>query len=646
MIQDFMRKHRRGILLFIVLVIAVPFVLFFGMPGRYRSQPTLEDNPIGTVGGIPILESEFRRALNTLIQRKSTPDKPATLEELDESGEIDKLVQDIVDTKLFQLEAKKLGLTVDKSLLIEQMQKWPQFQTEDGKFDRDAWNAWIEANRNKVNWNELYKDIHESVVNAVNVYSKFAPARFDPREVDKRLENNYTKIKIKYAKIAPEVEVTDEDLQKYFEEHKEVYRRPDTLTVEALKISLQPPLPDKVKEVYDKAVAGEDFAKLADEYSDIKVKNGGDMGWQKPTEKDPPNKKALFDLKVGEISPPLYAYGAFFIFKVEDDRIDPDTGAREVHARQIMIRASLSPEEKKQKEEEAKTIADRAKEEKDLQKIAQEKNLVYIKVGPFTRDTDKLDGVPNSDLYMFKNAFNDSAKDEEYQVVNARDNIYVAKVLERIRGEIPPLEEVKDRAKQDYIMLVKTKEEYKNKVKEYVDKILTEAKNLEDIPNIIPELKVEVKEIQNPFTARDNLFSEGLMVSANEIFKAIEGKEINQIAGPIEDFTGESYLIQLLEKTPPTDEDRKKMEEEKEQMLRSEIAMSQNDMSEDYKIYLRQQAIKKGIPIKLNSSLIASIVGRDKQVQEGETENKQANKGQGSKPQGIDLDKLNQLIGD
>lgn len=617
------------------------------MPGGYRTRPTPEDNAIGTVGGLPIMESEFRRALNSLIQRKSTPDKPATIEELDKSGEIDKLIQEIVDRKLFELETKKLGLAVDRSLLIEQMQKWPQFQTEDGKFDREAWNAWIEANRNRINWNELYKDVYDGVVSAVSVASTFAPARFDPREVDKRLENDYTKIRIKYAKIAPKIEVTEEDLQKYYEEHKEIYRKPDTLTVEALKISLQPPLPEKVKEVYDKAVAGEDFAKLADEYSDIKAKNGGDMGWQTPTEKDPPNKKVIFDLKIGEVSPPVYAYGAFFIYKAEEDRINPDTGVREVHARQIMIRASLSPEEKKEKEDEAKSIAERANQEKDLQKIAQEKGYVFVKVGPFNRDTDQIDGIPHPDLYLFKNAFKDSVKDEEYQVVSARDNIYVAKVLERIKGEIPPLEEVRDRAEKDYITVVKAKDDYKKKVKEYVDKILAEAKSLDDISKIIPELEIEVKEIQKSFTARDNLYSEGLMVPVTDIFKVLEGREVGQIAGPVEDFTGDSYVVQLLEKTPPTDEDRKKMAEEREQMLRTEIAMAQGDMSEDYRLYLREQAVKKGIPIRLNTSLIASIVGRNKRAQD--TEEKSQDKGEenkGGDSSGMDLNKLNLLIGD
>jgi hypothetical protein len=83
MIQELMRKHRRAILIFVVLVIAVPFVLFFGMPGRNRPTVQVKDNPIATVSKLPVLESEFRRNLNALIQQRSTPDKPVTLEDLE-----------------------------------------------------------------------------------------------------------------------------------------------------------------------------------------------------------------------------------------------------------------------------------------------------------------------------------------------------------------------------------------------------------------------------------------------------------------------------------------------------------------------------------------------------------------------------------
>ncbi|MGC8844872.1 MAG: peptidylprolyl isomerase, partial [Candidatus Hydrogenedens sp.] len=394
MIQDLMRKHRRAVLLFVVLVIAVPFVLFFGMPGKYRSStPEFNDNPIATVANLPVLESEFRRNLNMLIQQRSTPDKPASIEELEKNGETEKILQQMIDSNLITLEEQKRNFKVDRSLLIEQMQKWSQFRTEDGKLDREAWNAWVETNKGKINWNEIYTDLQKSISRQVFMNAILAPARFDPTTIDKKVMNNFTHIRIKYAKIAPPIEIKDEELAKYFEENKETYRDPDTLVAEAVKISLVPPVPDKAIEAYNKAKEGADFAELANTYSDQKSQPGGDLGWQSQRETEPPHRQVLFSLKVGEVNEPVYTFGAYYIFKVEEERTNPDTGAREIHARQIMIRTSLSDEEKKQKEEQAKEIAQKANEEKTLEKVSQEKGLEIVKIGPFTKESKSIEGL-------------------------------------------------------------------------------------------------------------------------------------------------------------------------------------------------------------------------------------------------------------
>lgn len=642
MIQELMRKHRRAILIFVVVVIAVPFVLFFGMPGGNRSAVEMEDNPVATVSKLPVLESEFRRNLNTLIQQRSTPDKPATIEDLEKSGEIDKLLQQMIDSNLITLEEQKRGFQVDRNLIVEQMQKWPQFRTEDGKFDREAWNAWVDANKGKINWNEIYTELQNSISRQVFINTLLAPARFDSTAIEKRVRNNFTRIRIKYAKISPPVEIKDEELTKYFEEHKETYRNPDSLVIEAVKISLEPPVPDEVLEAYEKAMKGEDFATLADTYSDQKTQSGGDIGWQTQRENEPPHRQVLFSLKVGEISAPIYTFGAFYIFKVEEERINAETGAREVRARQIMVRASLSDEEKKQKEDEANEIAKRANEEKTLEKVAQEKGLPVIKIGPFNKDSKVVEGVTQFDLYSLRNAFMTPEKDEEYQVITARDNIYVTKVVERIKGEIPPLEEVRERVIEDYTNMVKKQEDYKKKVDEVVNKIKAEAKTIDDLPKILPDLQIEIKETSQAFTAKDYLFQEGLMISPEDIFNELEGKDVGALAGPIKDFNNDYYFVQLLERTLPTEEDKPKMEEEKKQMLDMELRMAQNEILNDYLLYLRENAMKSGVPIKINQQLISSILGENKKTgQEGTEKEKKAPATPAS-----DLEKLNTLIGD
>lgn len=642
MIQDLMRKHRRAILLFVVLVITVPFVLFFGMPGEYGpATPEFEDNPIATVANLPVLESEFRRNLNMLIQQRSTPDKPVSIEELEKNGETDRILQQMIDSNLIALEEQKRNFKVDRSLLIEQMQKWPQFRTEDGKLDREAWNAWIEANEGKINWNEIYTDLQKSVSRQVFINTLLAPARFDPTTIDKRVMNNFTRIRIKYAKISPPIEIKEDALAKYFEENKETYRDPDTLIAEAVKISLVPPVPEMAIEVYNKAKQGEDFAELANTYSDQKSQPGGDLGWQSQREIEPPHRQVLFSLKVGEINEPVYTFGAYYIFKVEEERTNEETGAREIRARQIMIRTSLSEEEKKQREEQAKEIAQKANEDKTLEKVAQEKGLEMVKIGPFTRESKDIEGLNQFDVYQFRSAFMTPEKDSEYQVITARDTVFVAKVLERIKGEIPPLEKVRERVEKDYTNMVKLQDDYKKKVEEISNKIKAEAKSIDDLPKLFPDLNIEIKETANSFTAKDYLFQEGLMISPDSIFNEFEGKDIGSLAGPIKDFSNEHYFVQLLEKTLPTDADKPKMEEDKKQMRDMEIRMAQNEILEDYRLYLREKAMKSGVPIKINQPLISSILGKDKET--GEEENQD---GKAPSHPANDLQKLNALIGD
>ncbi|MGC8846468.1 MAG: hypothetical protein ACP5QY_11535, partial [Candidatus Hydrogenedens sp.] len=232
-------------------------------------------------------------------------------------------------------------------------------------------------------------------------------------------------------------------------------------------------------------------------------------------------------------------------------------------------------------------------------------------------------------------------KDSEYQTITARDNIFVAKVLERTKGEIPPLEKVRERVEKDYTNMVKLQDDYKKKVEEISNKIKTEAKSIDDLPGLFPDLKIEIKETAKSFTAKDYLFQEGLMISPETIFNELEGKDIGALVGPIKDFSNEHYFVQLLERTLPTDADKPKMEEDKKNMRDMDIRMAQNEILEDYRLYLREKAMKSGVPIKINQQLIASILGKDK-----EAEKKEKQDGKAPSHPANDLQKLNTLIGD
>jgi parvulin-like peptidyl-prolyl isomerase len=78
----------------------------------------------------------------------------------------------------------------------------------------------------------------------------------------------------------------------------------------------------KADELYTKAAAGEDFAKLAKQYSQDpgSAANGGDLGYFAKGKMVPAFEEAAFALKVGEISKPVRTVYGYHIIKVTDKK--------------------------------------------------------------------------------------------------------------------------------------------------------------------------------------------------------------------------------------------------------------------------------------------------------------------------------------
>ncbi|GAC1398874.1 MAG: peptidylprolyl isomerase [Pyrinomonadaceae bacterium] len=120
----------------------------------------------------------------------------------------------------------------------------------------------------------------------------------------------------------------------------------------------------KAEDVLKRAKAGEDFAKLAGEFSDdpgSKVQ-GGDLGFFGSNRMVPEFEKAAFALKPGEISDIVETKFGYHIIKVEERKTDKDASGNpeeQIHARHILISTS-APQTSPMAP--AKTLHDQAKD--------------------------------------------------------------------------------------------------------------------------------------------------------------------------------------------------------------------------------------------------------------------------------------------
>ncbi|MBW7863973.1 MAG: hypothetical protein GX580_16650 [Candidatus Hydrogenedens sp.] len=606
--QDFMRKHRKIILGFILLVIGVPMVFFFGMPSAQK-QLEQESAEIAKVGGVPISEAQFRRALDGTAQMmaRSRGGQRPTYEEMDKDGTVQMVMEQLIDSSLITLQEQQRNFTVNDKVLHRQIQDWAVFKDENGNFKPAAYNEWV---RNTTEWDEIYDELRRSTARQVYLGMALAPSRrITESQIDEELEADYTKLTMKYVKIEPPVTPTDEEIQKQYDENQEQYRNPADNRAEFIFVSLQPDVPEKALEVVKAAREGADFAELAKNNSALTTPEGGDMGWRKVEENPAPHIAPLYALAPGEVSEPVSGPTGFFIYKVDEERTD-DAGVREVHYRQIIIEAALSPEERTLREDIARQISETAKKE-GLQAAEGRHGLPVQKTGLFTQTSIEIENVNRMDVPQFRSQLLSQKDETVLNPITARNGIYVGKVVETIEGVIPPLAEVRDRVSNDVVTSTRQTDAYKAKVDGICKRIKAELKSIDEIPATFPELETEVKLTDKPFTRRDMLYQYQIYMQTQQVYDAIGKAEPGTMAGPLQGMLGDTWFVQLVERIPPTQEDQAKWPEERKQRLDMARRMAESEYVSDFTKDLRERMLAQ-VTFTQNTDAFDRILGRGK----------------------------------
>jgi len=348
MLED-LRRHGS----WIVLIIAAVFILSMAIGGI--SSIFIKKPFVGSIAGKKIYPNDFSEYLQNAYAGYAQQNPEKEIDEATAKQLNDQTWEQLIQQTLFDNAIKKRHLKITDNDVIEELKNpneeiksIPQFQTDD-KFDYSKYEAMLLDNTEFANWVESrirgtlpYQRLYDDVKAEINITSEEVEQQYiddnDLADAD-IIFFNPNKIK--------EIEVIDEELQKYYDENKEEYKKDPARKFKYVAINLEPSEADKQKvkakidSIYILTKNGDDFAELAKKYSEgPSAPQGGDLGYFEKGKMVPAFEEVAFKLKRNEISEPVKTRFGWHIIKVLNKKVT--NGKEEIQASHILIKEEAS----------------------------------------------------------------------------------------------------------------------------------------------------------------------------------------------------------------------------------------------------------------------------------------------------------------
>jgi peptidyl-prolyl cis-trans isomerase SurA len=216
------------------------------------------------------------------------------------------------------IRARELGAGVDQNTLLDAVitDKLVQKEVSDKGIvvrDEDI-NRYIDniKERNKINDEQLQQALQQQGMTLDSYRTQ--------------IRQDIQRQQLISREIRGKVNVTPEEVQRYYEAHLSEYSTPERIEVAHIVFRLPTDasadrvaaITAKAEEVYQRINKGADFAEMAKQYSeDASAQNGGSLGWFKKGELLDSLEQAALGLKVGEVSEPVRTKVGVHLVKLE-----------------------------------------------------------------------------------------------------------------------------------------------------------------------------------------------------------------------------------------------------------------------------------------------------------------------------------------
>jgi peptidyl-prolyl cis-trans isomerase D len=495
---DRMRRHRNWLKWSLALVVLA--FIFFYVPDflRPRAGAGSLGEEVATVNGEGITASTFRRAYQQQMQAYRAAYGASVNEEmLKRLGVEQQILRQLIDERTAVVEARRLGLTVSDAEVVQRILSIPAFQQNGVFAGEDVYGQVLASQRPPLTKSEFEDSLRRSLLvdklrsaltDWVVVPDADVAAEFTRRNEKAKVEL----VVLSAEKLRDQVTVTDQDLAKWFDDHKETYRIGEKrkikfllLDVEAMKTKTIVPASDveryyrehqpefttpeqvrashillktegkddatvkaRAEALLKQARAGADFAELAKKNSEDEgsAKNGGDLDYFGRGRMVKEFEDAAFNLQPGQISDLVKSPFGYHIIKVVDRK---PASTRPLEAARQEISDRLAYERATTEAQSiAETIAKELKTTADLDRAAAARGLKVQETGFFLKD-EPIAGIgPSPEIS--EQAFSGKLNTVSGPARTARGLVFYAPTATE-SSRLPALADVKDKVREDVI---------------------------------------------------------------------------------------------------------------------------------------------------------------------------------------------------
>ena len=462
----------------------------------------------------------------------------------------------------------------------------------------DKQNTKVKFNYAVIKKDDILKSIHPADAELKAFYDRNKNSYVN--SIPERRQLKY--VVVDNARLLSQTQVTQQELQSYYQDHHDQYLVPEQVNVR--HILIKTPLAGSDGKVDQKAVdvarakaqdvlkqvkAGGDFSALAKKYSDDpgSAKNGGSLSWIGKGRTVPEFEKAAFSLPKGGTSDLVQSSYGFHIIHVDDKQ--------DAHLKSLdEVKAQIEPLIKQQKaaqasQQQVEQLLSNARST-SLEKAAASKGLQVISTD-FVDSKAALPGIGNDPQFMSTVfAQNQNAQPDQAQI---HQGYAIYQVTAVKPPSTPTFEEIRSRVEQ----------EFKN---ERSTQLLSQkTQELSDRAKSDHDLKKAAKEVGAEYKTSDFVLPDGqvpdvgsMTGSAAVAFTLKPG----EISGPI-DTGNNGIVLSVTDRQAPTDGE---YAAKKDQIHDATLQQHQGEVFNLFLGNLRESMQKAG-KIKINEKEMAAL---------------------------------------